>query len=93
MNKFLEHKILSEIKLKFPQYDWIENPAQIEHGEDNFVLDTSTLLELEHTSDIIIYNLNVEPEVEYSFESEEEAFCQVYTDEKGNIRSMWLDID
>lgn len=35
MNKFIEHKILSEIKLKFPQYDWIENPAQIEHGEDN----------------------------------------------------------
>lgn len=41
----------------------------------------------------ILINNDIQPEIEISFQAEEEPMCMVYTDRSGNIRCMILDRD
>ena len=77
MNKFLELKMLNEVKLKYPQFDWLDEPTEVQYDEDDFLMDTDSLFELEKSvknrsliyqqvpGNTIIYDLSVAPEVEY----------------------------
>lgn len=90
---FNDFKILQLVKANWPEYDWLEE-TQI--GEaDEFLIDLESLQELEEENGptMKIFNLNVPPEIEINFESEEEMHVQAYTDRQGNLRCMYLNID
>ena len=96
---FFEKKMLNAVKISFPDLDWIEDFVSVVDDEDDFCLDVDSLYEEEEDckknggDNIIIYDLDVRPEVEYSFQCEQEDMCQVYADKRGNIRTLLLDID
>lgn len=98
-------KILDIVKENFPQYTWnydepcsVYSNEELEDDDDNetwFCTDLESIEEMEMNNDenIVVVDDGVEIVYEITFESDEEVFCQVYTDEDGNIRSMYLNID
>ena len=98
-------QIFNKVEQLWPMYDWISYKKfyDIQYGEDNFTTDLDTVYGIEEDAlenvfnneknDCYVLDTNVSPEIEICFESEEEVFCHVYTDKKGNIRSCLLDID
>ena len=80
--------ILNIVKEKYPDYEWTDF-FDIVYNQLDFCADIETIKENYDN----IFDEDVEPELEISFESEDEVFCQVYVDEKYNINRMFLDID
>jgi hypothetical protein len=89
-------KIKELLEEKFSQYDWDKNPIQIEyldHTEEYpdvvFNMDIESVLE--YSDNIIDENIKIECEI--TFESEQEIFCQIYTDLDLNVNRLILIID
>lgn len=82
-------QVIEKVEELYPYYNWIQDPVQVEDGEDNFCRDIeSVLLDREN---VIDESIKIEKEI--CFEATGEVFCQVYTDKDLNINRMFLDID
>ena len=92
--------IYNLVKETYPDDDWIDpKDGYITGGDwwnivtdvDEWARDLETVLEEEVYGKVI--DPNVEPEVEIYFQSEEESDCYVYTDQMGNVRSLFFSVD
>ena len=84
-------EIFEIVKKNFPQYTWDISWVIEENDEDDFCTDVESVLEEDEEQ--IVLDDTVEIKKEISFESDEEVFCQVYTDLDYNINRMFLNID
>ena len=57
--------ILKIVKEKYPKFNWLDEPCQIETGEDNFLCDVETALEYDEN----IFDDTITIEKEICFES------------------------